>query len=135
MANLIASLATFLVLSPNYLHVKWHFDFQLWKRMMRYGFPILIAGIAFAVNEHLDKIILEHLLPKDIGKSEVGAYAACYKLGLFMVLFATAFRLGIEPFFFSHAKNENAKQTYAMITKFFVIFGSLILLTVIVFFF
>lgn len=133
MANLIASLATFVVLSPNYLHVKWHFDFQLWKKMMYYGFPILIAGIAFAVNEHLDKIILEHLLPKDIGKAEVGAYGACYKLGLFMVLFATAFRLGIEPFFFSHAKNENAKQTYAIITKFFVIFGSLILLTVIVF--
>jgi len=133
MANLIASLATFAALSPNYLHVRWHFDFQLWKKMMYYGFPILIAGIAFAVNEHLDKIILEHLLPKDTGKAEVGAYAACYKLGLFMVLFATAFRLGIEPFFFSHAKNENAKQTYAVITKFFVIFGSLILLTVIVF--
>ena len=133
LANLIASLATFLVLSPNYFHVKWNFDFKLWKKMMQYGFPILIAGIAFAVNEHLDKIILEYLLPKDTGKAEVGAYAACYKLGLFMVLFATAFRLGIEPFFFSHAKNENAKQTYAVITKFFVIFGSLILLTVIVF--
>lgn len=132
-ANLIASLATFVVLSPNYFHVKWHFDFQLWKRMMQYGFPILIAGIAFAVNEHFDKIILEYLLPKDTGKADVGAYAACYKLGLFMVLFATAFRLGIEPFFFSFAKNENAKQTYAIITKFFVIFGSLILLTVIVF--
>lgn len=133
LANLIASLATFLVLSPNYFHVKWHFDYKLWKKMMQYGFPILIAGIAFAVNEHLDKIILEYLLPKDTGKAEVGAYAACYKLGLFMVLYATAFRLGIEPFFFSHAKNENAKQTYAVITKFFVIFGSLILLTVIVF--
>ena len=133
LANLIASLATFVVLSPNYFHVKWNFDFKLWKKMMQYGFPILIAGIAFAVNEHLDKIILEYLLPKDTGKAEVGAYAACYKLGLFMVLFATAFRLGIEPFFFSHAKNENAKQTYAVITKFFVIFGSLILLTVIVF--
>jgi O-antigen/teichoic acid export membrane protein len=132
-ANLIASLATFVVLSPNYFHVKWHFDFQLWKRMMQYGFPILIAGIAFAVNEHFDKIILEYLLPKDTGKADVGAYAACYKLGLFMVLFATAFRLGIEPFFFSFAKNENAKQTYAIITNFFVIFGSLILLTVIVF--
>ncbi len=133
LANLIASLATFVVLSPNYLSLKWKFDVQLWKKMMLYGFPILIAGIAFAVNEHLDKIILEYLLPKKIGKSEVGAYAACYKLGLFMVLFATAFRLGIEPFFFSHSKNENAKQTYATITKFFVIFGSLILLTVIVF--
>jgi O-antigen/teichoic acid export membrane protein len=132
-ANLIASLATFVVLSPDYLRLKWKLDFKLWKKMMLYGFPILIAGIAFAVNEHLDKIILEFLLPKNIGKAEVGAYSACYKLGLFMVLFATAFRLGIEPFFFSHAKNENAKQTYAMITKFFVIFGSLILLGVIVF--
>lgn len=132
-ANLIASLATFVVLSPNYFRLKWKVDIQLWKKMMLYGFPILIAGIAFAINEHLDKIILEFLLPKNTGKSEVGAYAACYKLGLFMVLFATAFRLGIEPFFFSHAKNANAKQTYAVITKFFVIFGSLILLTVIVF--
>lgn len=133
LANLLASLATFIVLSPNYFKIKWQFNLQLWKKMMYYGFPILIAGIAFAVNEHLDKIILEHLLPKDIGKAEVGAYAACYKLGLFMVLFATAFRLGIEPFFFSHAKNENAKETYAVITKFFVIIGSLILLAVIVF--
>jgi O-antigen/teichoic acid export membrane protein len=50
-----------------------------------------------------------------------------------MVLCATAFRLGIEPFFFSHSSNENAPQTYAVITKYFVILGSLILLSVIVF--
>ena len=132
-SNLVASVATFVVLSPNYMKVKWHFDAVLWKKMMRYGLPILIAGIAFAVNEHLDKIILGNLLPENIAKSEVGAYSACYKLGLFMVLYATAFRLGIEPFFFSHAKNKNAKQTYANITKYFVIFGSIILLGVIVF--
>lgn len=50
-----------------------------------------------------------------------------------MTLFSTAFRLGIEPFFFSHAGKENAQQTYATITKYFVIFGSVILLVVIVF--
>jgi O-antigen/teichoic acid export membrane protein len=50
-----------------------------------------------------------------------------------MTLFATAFRLGIEPFFFSHSTNENANKTYAEITKYFVIFGSMILLVVIVF--
>ena len=38
-----------------------------------------------------------------------------------MVLFGTAYSLGIEPFFFSHAKEENAPQTYADITKYFVI--------------
>lgn len=132
-ANLIASLLTFAVLSPDYIKINWRFDQQLWVRMMRYGLPILVAGIAFAVNEHFDKILLGYLLPPDIAKSEVGAYSACYKLGLFMVLFATAFRLGIEPFFFSHSDKENAPQTYAVITKYFVIFGSLILLGVIVF--
>lgn len=132
-ANLLASLLTFVVLSPNYLLLKWNFDKALWKKMMQYGLPILVAGIAFAVNEHFDKILLGYWLPENIAKAQVGAYSACYKLGLFMVLFATAFRLGIEPFFFSHSSNEKAPQTYAIITKYFVIFGSLILLSVIVF--
>ena len=132
-SNIIASLATFLALSPNYFQVKWQFDFDLWKRMMRYGLPILVAGIAFAINEQFDKILLGKLLPANIADSEVGVYSACYKLGLFMVLFRTAYTLGIEPFFFSHADKENATQTYATVTKYFVIFGSFIMLSVIVF--
>jgi O-antigen/teichoic acid export membrane protein len=132
-SNIIASLLTFIALSPNYFHVSWEFDFSLWKRMMRYGLPIMVAGIAFAINEQFDKILLGKLLPANIAEAEVGVYSACYKLGLFMVLFRTAYTLGIEPFFFSHAKNENAPQTYATITKYFVIFGSFILLSVIVF--
>ena len=132
-ANIIASLLTFLVLSPDYFQLNWHFDFSLWKRMMRYGLPILVAGIAFAINEQFDKILLGKLLPANIADAQVGVYSACYKLGLFMVLFRTAYSLGIEPFFFSHASNENAPKTYAMITKYFVIFGSFILLSVIVF--
>lgn len=132
-SNLIASLLTFLYFLPNYIRLNWSFDSELWKRMMKYSLPVLVAGIAFAVNEHFDKILLEHILPENIAKHEVGIYGACYKLGLFMVLFSTAFRLGIEPFFFSYAKNENAPKTYANITKYFVIFGSLILLVVVVF--
>jgi len=98
--------------------------------MIRYGFPILIAGLAFAINEHFDKILLEKL---HVSKADIGAYSACYKIGLFMVLFRTAYSLGIEPFFFSYAKNENAPQTYANVTKYFVILGSIISLFVIVF--
>ena len=133
MANIISSFLTFVVLSPNYFHLKWNFDLALWKRMMRYGLPIMIAGIAFAINEQFDKILLGKLLPANIAEAEVGVYSACYKLGLFMVLYRTAYTLGIEPFFFSHASNENAPQTYATVTKYFVIFGSFILLAVIVF--
>ena len=132
-ANLLASLLTLLAFMPDYFKLRWQFDKQLWIKMLQYGWPILFAGVAFGINEHFDKILLGRLLPENIAKSEVGTYAACYKLGLFMVLFRTAFTLGIEPFFFSHAKNENAPQTYAAITKYFVIFGSIILLVVIVF--
>ncbi len=132
-ANIIASFLTFVVLLPNYFSIKWRFDYELWKKMMRYGLPIMIAGIAFAINEQFDKILLGWLLPANIADEQVGIYSACYKLGLFMVLYRTAYTLGIEPFFFSHASNENAQQTYATITKYFVIFGSFILLSVIVF--
>lgn len=132
-SNIIASLFTFVVLSPNYFQIKWHFNFELWKRMMNYSMPVLVAGIAFAINEQFDKILLGKLLPADIADAEVGVYSACYKLGLFMVLFRTAFTLGIEPFFFSHSGSENANQTYATVTKYFVIFGSFMLLAVIVF--
>jgi O-antigen/teichoic acid export membrane protein len=129
-ANLIASLLTFVILSPDYLKINWKFDFELWKRMIDYAFPILIAGLAFAINEHFDKILLDKL---HVSKEDIGAYSACYKVGMFMVLFRTAYTLGIEPFFFSHASNENAQHTYATITKYFVIFGSFICLFVIAF--
>jgi O-antigen/teichoic acid export membrane protein len=133
LANIIASLLTFVALFPNYVYLSWKIDTDLWKRMMRYGTPIMVAGIAFAINEQFDKILLSKLLPADIAEAEVGVYSACYKLGLFMVLYRTAYTLGIEPFFFSHSTDKNAPQTYAMVTKYFVIFGSFILLSVIVF--
>lgn len=129
-SNLLASLFTLVVLIPNYTRISWNFDLDLWKRMMRYGLPILFAGIAFAINEHFDKILLDWL---QVPMSDIGAYSACYKIGMFMVLYRTAYTLGIEPFFFSHANHENAQQTYATITKYFVIFGSFISLFVIVF--
>ncbi len=129
-SNLIASLLTLVFVLPDYLKIKWQFDFDLWKKMMQYGLPILVAGIAFAINEHFDKILQKWM---NVDMADVGAYSACYKIGMFMVLFRTAYTLGIEPFFFSHAKSENAPQTYATITKYFVIFGSFICLGVIVF--
>ncbi len=46
--------------------------------MMRYAMPVLVAGIAFTVNEVLDKILLERLLPDDIASAEVGKVWSLY---------------------------------------------------------
>ena len=132
-SNLVASAFTMLLMLPLYLKSSYVFDKDLWKRMLNYAWPVLVAGIAFTINEVFDKILLEKLLPEEIALSEMGKYAACYKLGMFMTLFGTAFRMGIEPFFFSHAGTENPQRAYAQITNYFVIIGSVILLLVVVF--
>lgn len=132
-SNVIASAVTLALMIRVYLRRPYIFDVDLWKRMITYAMPVMIAGVAFTINEVFDKYLLSELLPPDIAKSEMGKYAACYKLALFMTLFATAFRLGIEPFFFSHSDTKNPQRAYAQITNYFVVLGSIILLTVVVF--
>ena len=132
-SNLVASALTLVLLITFYFKLKIKFDGELWQRMMRYALPVLISGVAFSINETFDRIILDFLLPEDTAEHVVGVYSACYKLALFMTLFATAFRLGIEPFFFKFSEDKGAPRMYALITKYFIAFGSLILLAVTVF--
>lgn len=120
-ANLIASIATFLLLLPEFLKLQLKFDGKLFGKMFSYSWPILVANLSFIVNENLDKIVLSRLLPDTIADHQVGIYGAVCKIAIFMSIFITAFRLGAEPFFFSHAKNANAKKTYAVILHYFVI--------------
>lgn len=126
LSNLIASLVTFVFLLSEFLKLQLKFDLPLFKNMFSYSWPILIANLSFVMNENLDKIVLKPLLPAGIADGEVGIYGAVCKIAVFLSIFITAFRLGAEPFFFSHAKNENAKKTYATILHYFVIALALI---------
>ena len=76
---------------------------------------------------------MKNILPDDIGTAEEEDTRRDYKIGIFMVLFRMAYSLGIEPFFFSYAKNDDAPVKYATITKYFIIFGSFSMLLIIVF--
>ena len=122
-SNLAASGVTLLLLSPYFFRTKLQFSKTIFKQLISYGWPIMVAGLAYVVNENFDKWLLPDMLGKDIN----GAYSGCYKIGVFMTIFIQAFRLGAEPFFFNHSNEKNAKETYATIMKYFVIFGSLML--------
>ena len=128
-ANLIASFTTFILLLPIILKFEISFDKVLLRKMLAYGLPIMVGSIAFVTNENLDKL----LLSKYLGKEQMGIYAACYKLGVFMTLYIMAFRLGAEPFFFNHAKEKNAKESYAKILNWFTIIGAIFMLIIITF--
>lgn len=126
LANAIASVFTILLLLPEILKLKLKFDGSMLKDMFVYSWPVLVANISFIINESLDKVMLKHMLPQAISDQQVGIYGQCAKIALFLSIFVQAFRLGAEPFFFSHAKNKNSGDTYARIMTYFVITVSVI---------
>ena len=131
-ANLIASIVSLFLLIPFYFKINYRANIKLLKRMLAYGFPILISGLAFTINETFDKILLDFLLPAASAKTQIGMYSACYKLAIFMTLFSTAYKLAIEPFFFSEADKKDSIKSYALVLETFVIIGSSILVLVVV---
>lgn len=140
-SNLVASGIMLLMLMPDILKTKIIVDKDLLRRMLRYAFPLLIVGLAGMVNEVADKIIFKYLLvvpdgvpdPEAYAMSELGIYGAAYKLSVLMTLFIQMFRYAAEPFFFAQMKEDNAKQVYADVMKYFILFGLIIFLGVTLF--
>ncbi len=128
-SNFIGSGISFILLLPYLLQFNWSFDKILAKKMLGYSYPIVIAGLAYVINENLDKYLIGIYLDKE----KEGLYAAAYKLAIFMNLYILAFRLGAEPFFFNISDKKNAKQTYAQVMLYFVIIGVLALLGIVLF--
>ena len=120
-ANLVASTVTALLLLPVILRNPVAFSPQLWKTMMLYAMPLLLAGLAGILNEALDKILLKYMLPEETAMSQLGIYGACYRVSVLMTIFIQAFRFAAEPFFFAEYQKENAQILYARVMKVFVI--------------
>ena len=120
-SNLIASIITIMLLMPEIVCHLGRPEYELFKKMINYAWPILIAGLAFVFNETADKILIKYLLPKGIAMRELGIYSACYKLTIFLTLFVQAYRFAAEPFFFSRYKRPNAKKIYSLMMSVFVL--------------
>lgn len=126
-SNLAGSFLGVLLLFPIILKVRFQFVASLFKRMITYSFPLMLAGLAFMVNENFDKTIQRN----HISDMEAGAYGGCYKLAVLMTLFVTAYRMGIEPFFFKQMDKGDATKTYAKVAEYFAFFASIVALGII----
>lgn len=123
-ANLIQALVTLLLLSKEFFGFSFRFDKTVWRQMILYALPIMLAGFGGMINETLDRIMLSWWSAagtEEAVKAEVGIYGAVYKLSILITLAVQAFRMGAEPFFFNQSTSENAPRIYARVMKFFVI--------------
>jgi O-antigen/teichoic acid export membrane protein len=130
-ANLLASTVTLFLLYKELSSVKPVFDKKLLRQMLSYSFPILVIGLAGMINQNIDKILIPFLLPADQNPMfQLGIYGANYKLAVLMNMFIQAFRYAFEPFFFARSSSETEEnpRIYAIVMKYFIIFGLLIFL-------
>ncbi len=131
LSNLIASVVTGVLLLPEIFRHKIRFEFGLWKHIIVYSLPLMAAGLAGAVNEVIDRMLLKYRLPESaLPMEQLGVYGANIKIAVLMTLFIQMFRYAAEPFFFNNAKEKNSRETIAEVMKYFVIFCLFIFLGV-----
>ncbi|GHT60272.1 polysaccharide biosynthesis protein [Bacteroidia bacterium] len=131
-SNLLATGIQTLCLLPYLTGFKYSFDWGLAKKILAYCFPLVIMGLAGISNQVLDKLIFPVVFPDDNSAyDQLGVYGACFKIAVIMVMFTQAFRYAFDPFIFEKSKDKDAKQSYAVATKYFVMMGLLIFLGVI----
>ncbi|MCF8345680.1 MAG: oligosaccharide flippase family protein [Bacteroidales bacterium] len=131
-SNLAASILKVLLLSTEIMAAfKGRLDVQLLKGILKYSYPLLIAGLAGTINEALDRVLLKHLIdPADGPMTQLGIYGANYKIAVMMTLYVQMFKYAAEPFFFGKANRADAKQLYGDVMMFFVMAGLMIFLVV-----
>ncbi|HSG68092.1 MAG TPA: oligosaccharide flippase family protein [Bacteroidales bacterium] len=140
-SNLIASIVTLILLLPDILKPRFAFDPVILRKMLSYGLPLLLVGLFGMINEVSDKLLFKFLIsvpentadPNGYVLAQLGVYGANYRLAVLMTLFIQMFRYAAEPFFFAHAREEDAKKLYASVMKYFIIFCLLIFLGVTLF--
>ncbi len=123
-SNLFASLSSLLLLLPDILkefHLK--FDVVLLKKLLKFGLPYLPAGLSSMLIQGIDRPILGKMTNLDT----VGIYNACYKLGIFMMLFVNMFQYAWQPFFLQNAEEKNAKEIFSKVLTYFTLASALIL--------
>ncbi len=130
-ANLIGSTTVLFLLIPELRKFKIHIDPKILKKLLGYGLPILVIGLAGMINEVSDKILLKYFLPDpETAAAQIGIYGANYKLAVLMMLFIQMFRYAAEPFFFAEAAKKDAKIIYSRVMTWFVVFIWFIFLVV-----
>jgi len=132
-SNLLASLITLVLLLPAMIRNGLRTDLQLWKRMFRYGFPLLIGGLAGITNEMFSRVSMKYQLNPDVAMHELGVFGACYKVAVLMTIFIQTFRFAAEPFFFAQSGEKDSKKLYSLVMTWFVIACSFIYLFVLLF--
>ncbi len=119
-ANLIASIVTFAVLTLSSPLVMPRINWVLLVAIFGYSIPLLISGIASTATEFIDRQMIKYMTPETNAMAQLGIYGAITKIAVVMTLFTQTYRLAAEPFFLSEFKREEFVESNAATMKYYV---------------
>ena len=131
--NIFCSFVKMLLLGKELRGIRFGFDGNVCKRMLRYAWPLLVMGLAGQLNQAASQILFPYFYDgsAEEAHAQLGIYGACIKIAMIMVMITQAFRYAYEPFVFGKSKEKDSKQTYAEAMKYFIIFTLLAFLAVV----
>ena len=131
-ANLIASVVTWLVILATVDRTVPKINWALLAAVFAYSLPLLVGGLAGTANEFIDRHLIKYLVPEG-AMAQVGIYGAITKIAVVMMLFYQMYRLAAEPFFLSNFKKSDFVQMNAAALKYYVMASMLIFLGIALF--
>ena len=131
-ANLIASVVTWLVILATMDRTVPKINWALLAAVFAYSLPLLVGGLAGTANEFIDRQLIKYLVPEG-AMAQVGIYGAITKIAVVMMLFYQMYRLAAEPFFLSNFKKSDFVQMNAAALKYYVMASMLIFLGIALF--
>ena len=131
--NLVASVATFLLILPTTERTIPRIDGRQLRLILAYSLPLLVGGIAGTANEFIDRQMIKYLLPEDISMAQLGIYGAITKIAVVMTLFTQMYRLAAEPFFLSNFTKEEFVESNAAALKYYMMASMVIFLGIALF--
>ncbi|MFA6769618.1 MAG: oligosaccharide flippase family protein [Bacteroidales bacterium] len=131
-AIFLSAIVSVIIFIPDIFKIKIKFTPKLWKEMMIYSLPIMIAGLPGILNDFIDRPLFRFFSPEGVSwESSLGIFQAGVKISMLMMLFIQMFRFAAEPFFFAREAQKDSKQLYAKVMEHFTAFGMLIFLGII----
>lgn len=90
-------------------------DWTRVKDQLRYGLPMVPAGVAALTVDMIDRWFLEYYATT----SEVGIYSLGYRFGEIIAFLVAAFQLSWPQFIFRNQREPNAPQIYAHMANYY----------------
>jgi O-antigen/teichoic acid export membrane protein len=126
-ANYIASVLTIMMLWQEFKDFKFKWDWTDLKPKLVYAYPLVIMGLAGALNLTADRLMLREYLPEGFyahyssTDQAFSVYTQVYKLSIFMTLIVQAYRYAADPLFFSKMGDKSSPNLMAFSTEWFTI--------------